>query len=761
LGVTTSEYSPEELTELLTGLMPEIPGYRVMRLIGRGGMSYVYLGVQESLDRQVAIKVIRPDALRDEVSKLRFEKEARTIAKLQHPCIVGIHEVGRTDEGLLFYVMPYLSKGHVGERDLTANEPRVFEVLRALLWALEYAHVRGVVHRDVKAENVLFDNADRPVLADFGIAINKRDRARITGSGFAVGSSPHMAPEQSRGERVDGRADLYSLGVLTYELLCGCLPYEHQDPLGLALMHAVDPVPRLPPEKQHWQAFIDGAMAKKPASRFADAQEMMAALDQVEALHGRTLQAMPAATGHTSTGMSTRWLRPLLAGVAVAMALLAVALFRLDGTRPLPPPADDTSLNVEARVSAGVEPPASATPSAAASLPPAAAFNDEAESSSEVASETLDDTAVVAAPLPPGARELGAARQQIIRRRLTQPAGDNALQSLRAARQLVPQAAELQELGALWLAAATPYISKALAAGDGSAARSLFHSAQSLAGELQLQSSPEWIALEQTVAAPLSARLQAGLAAIDLAAVRAARAEVAVWGIASTVFEPYWSQVMVVARPGERIRSGDTTMALARLPAADQPGLAMMATAVTRDDYTRFVADSGRPAAACRIRTARMTVRKRSWNSPGFEQGGDHPVVCVSPADAEAYAAWLGRRDKVRYRLPSAAEWQQHADFGGAVAACQQGRIACADQGTLAADAGPLAAPGLRAMHGNIRELAGCAACRRPPALGVGWRDSSARSPPRDADDVDAQFGYDDIGFRLVREVAFEELAVH
>ena len=275
------ELSPEELTALLSSYMPEIPGYRVLRRIGKGGMSQVYLGVQESLDRQVAIKVMSPAALTDEISKQRFEHEARTIAKLEHPCIVGIHEVGRTRQGLLYYVLPYLAKGHLGQRDFTHDEARAIEVLRSLLSALEYAHARGIVHRDVKAENVLFDNADRPLLTDFGIALSKRDSTRITTAGLAVGSGGYMAPEQARGEVVDGRADLYSVGVLAYELLTGKLPFQAADPLALALMHAQDPVPRLPADKKHWQPFLDRAMAKSPDNRYRNAQQMLSALNLI------------------------------------------------------------------------------------------------------------------------------------------------------------------------------------------------------------------------------------------------------------------------------------------------------------------------------------------------------------------------------------------------------------------------------------------------------------------------------------------------
>jgi serine/threonine-protein kinase PpkA len=131
---------------------PQADGYRIIKVIGHGGMSTVYLADQSSLGRKVALKVMLPEALADEVSRGRFENEAHTIARLQHPHIVGIHEVGRTRDGLPFYSMPYLSRGHLAQRNLRGDQPRVAGILRVLLQALDYAHVRGVVHRDVKAE---------------------------------------------------------------------------------------------------------------------------------------------------------------------------------------------------------------------------------------------------------------------------------------------------------------------------------------------------------------------------------------------------------------------------------------------------------------------------------------------------------------------------------------------------------------------------------------------------------------------------------
>lgn len=160
--------------------LPQIDGYRMLRPLGRGGMAVVYLAVQLSLDREVAIKVMALEASVDAERAERFEREARIIARLEHPSIVGIHEVGRTVDGRPYYVMPYLARGDLAQRDLSADEDQVIDVLAALLDALGYAHARGIVHRDVKPENVLFDSGGRPQLADFGIALSSAASMRVS-----------------------------------------------------------------------------------------------------------------------------------------------------------------------------------------------------------------------------------------------------------------------------------------------------------------------------------------------------------------------------------------------------------------------------------------------------------------------------------------------------------------------------------------------------------------------------------------------------
>ncbi|MBS0193935.1 MAG: protein kinase [Proteobacteria bacterium] len=302
---------------------PVVSGYRVRKRLGRGGMASVYLATQESLDRPVGIKVMAGDALADEVARQRFENEARTIAHLSHPHIVAIHEVGRSGDGRPYYVMPYLASGDLSQRGFAGDAARVAQVLRALLSALGYAHARGIVHRDVKRENVLFDADDRPMLTDFGIATSHRSDVRLTTAGLAMGSSNYMAPEQARGEAVDGRADLYSVGVLAFELLAGHPPFQADDALALALMHAQDPVPRLPPEHRHWQAFIDRAMAKSRDARYANAQDMEQALERaVQRPGGITGQVMQVVQGANAR----RW-KMLLALGAGALLVFAMAWY--------------------------------------------------------------------------------------------------------------------------------------------------------------------------------------------------------------------------------------------------------------------------------------------------------------------------------------------------------------------------------------------------------------------------------------------------
>src|SRR5689334_7149190 len=215
--------------------------YHITAVIRRGGMSMVYRAHQESLDRDVAIKVLRHD--HDPQFAARFKREARTIAQLQHHNILPIYDYGEQD-GLLYLVLQYIEHG-VTLADLLGAPMEPVAALRLvghLLDALGYAHARGVIHRDIKPSNILLPSPTWPMLADFGIAKLLNDtQARLTVPGLIIGTAAYMAPEQATGQAIDARTDLYSTGIVLYEMLTGRVPFDADTPMVVLNKQAYEP----------------------------------------------------------------------------------------------------------------------------------------------------------------------------------------------------------------------------------------------------------------------------------------------------------------------------------------------------------------------------------------------------------------------------------------------------------------------------------------------------------------------------------------
>jgi formylglycine-generating enzyme required for sulfatase activity len=257
----------------------DIPGYLIRREIGAGGMASVHLAVQTSLDREVALKVMAPALAADPTFSKRFLQEARMLASLAHPNIVAVYDVGVTPEQLHYFSMQYLPGGDFAARVARGiDERELTQTIAGVAKALGYAHQRGYVHRDVAPGNILYDANSNPVLTDFGIALAAASGSRITSTGFSVGTSHYMSPEQARGGDVDLRSDIYSLGVLCYYGLAGKPPYDGADGFAVAYAHVFEPIPRLPAERAHWQHLIDRALAKDAKDRYADTEEFLDAL---------------------------------------------------------------------------------------------------------------------------------------------------------------------------------------------------------------------------------------------------------------------------------------------------------------------------------------------------------------------------------------------------------------------------------------------------------------------------------------------------
>ncbi|MDQ2889092.1 MAG: serine/threonine protein kinase [Gemmatimonadota bacterium] len=259
--------------------------YELMRELGRGGMGVVYLAHDVRLDRPVAIKVLPQDLNSNDELHERFLREARTAARLSHPNIVPIYRADEID-GRAFFVMAYVDGKSLGERvfDSGAVAPVLASRwIRDVALALGYAHASGVVHRDVKPENILIDNASgRAMVADFGIA-RVAQASRLTSTGQVLGSVHFMSPEQVTNEPLDGRSDLYSLGAVAFYALSGTLPFSSEAAAAVLVAHVTTPAPSLrsvaPGVPASLCAIVDRCLKKDPALRYRTGDELASALE--------------------------------------------------------------------------------------------------------------------------------------------------------------------------------------------------------------------------------------------------------------------------------------------------------------------------------------------------------------------------------------------------------------------------------------------------------------------------------------------------
>ena len=259
--------------------------YRILEQIGEGGMGVVYRGYQESLNRYVAIKVLRGELARNQEFIARFGQEARAVARLSHPNILHVYDAGVV-EGRQYMAMDYAEGGSV--KDLLQRGPiqaeRAVSLAAQVADALDQAHQHGLVHRDVKPGNILLARDGRPLLTDFGIARALDASTRLTRTGASIGTPEYMSPEQGLAEPTDGRTDIYALGIVLYEMLTGHVPFHTETPMATLYKQVHEPPPPLrrnDAELPSWlEKVVAKALSKRPADRFQTASEFAAALRQ-------------------------------------------------------------------------------------------------------------------------------------------------------------------------------------------------------------------------------------------------------------------------------------------------------------------------------------------------------------------------------------------------------------------------------------------------------------------------------------------------
>ncbi|QFY89011.1 protein kinase [Magnetovirga frankeli] len=258
---------------------PQIPGYRIEALIAEGGMARVYRALQESLQRPVALKLMQAAA--DPSDNRRFLEEARTVAALRHPGIVTVFDIGSAGDQH-FISMELVEGGDLESRiGKGMAEDQALRIVRQLAEALGHVHAQGVVHRDIKPANILFRDDNGPLLSDFGIAKQLKLDLKLTQADLALGSPYYLSPEQAQGKKIDGRSDIYSLGIVLYEMLSGKLPFRGKEAMDTILMHLNQPLPPLKKSLAHLQPLLERMTAKQPRQRYANAAQLLQALDEL------------------------------------------------------------------------------------------------------------------------------------------------------------------------------------------------------------------------------------------------------------------------------------------------------------------------------------------------------------------------------------------------------------------------------------------------------------------------------------------------
>lgn len=736
----------------------QIPGYTIIRKIGSGGMSEVYLAKQDSLKREVAIKVLQNRSYGDPKIIHRFLHEAETIAKLYHPNIVSIYEVGQLADDVIFYSMPYLPNGDLTDFQYENNN-QLISLILSISEGLNYAHQQGVIHRDIKPENILFDQFGQVQIADFGIAISESSK-RLTKEDHIVGSATYMSPEQARSKPVDARTDIYSLGVVLYELLAGKPPFKKSDDLATLMAHVNDPAPKLPENVSQWQEFIDRCLAKNPDDRYQDISSLQ---------HAMTTLHKKSVNDSSDTNITTQNSHHQTLLIIPVIGILALFVYLVTKS-PEENLTDDDFFTTEKRNSAD---PVVTVPQLETLIKP------------EISLVEADRLIIEAA-------------ERVEQYKLTSPKDDNALDRYLKVLKSYPEHEPAQQgIYAISLKY-FELISNKIASRQYTSASKVVDTVLSTWGKAGLSRdhfSGEISLLLNTINVQFNKESKK---------LRKNNAEM-IFNIAEKLIDNNRTldnlKNQLDKIPNEAtVLNAPYDISVVVIPATlsndepshyNGPDFAMTRNEITRKQYEIFAKETNRKNSKCKSMASKsLSFSAKNWQKPGIPQQDNHPVVCVTWQDAQAYATWLSQKTGHQYRLPSKNEIQ-HAKkilFINNPSDCVKDNIAgvesrdmaiygkpykCDDNYRYTSPVGRFSGNrlGIKELFGNVKEwTVNCSisddnnnlldkiirsnACDRRFVAGKSWRDG--QSPAQtDKDEIylKSNYGYTHVGIRLVRQI--------
>ena len=749
-----------------------IPGYRILKKIRQGGMSTVYLANQLSVGREVAIKVMSPSLNSDPSFGSRFYREAKIVGQLSHPNIVSIYDVG-SHRQYNYIAMDYLPGLPLQDRlDHGISPKDAIRIIKEIAIALDYAHQRGYVHRDIKPDNILFREDDTAVLCDFGIAKALKNQVKMTQVGSVLGTPHYMSPEQAQGKEIDGRADLYSLGVVFYQMISGQVPFDGDDAVAIAVKHMTSPIPKLPGQHKALQPLIEKMMSKKTAERFQSGTEIVAALDEYE--HNATIRKTPLLTPTGATTVQILGLIKVLIGSLSNAVVLAIKRLMLTQVRLRPSNVQLTNKQLEDIDQFVLSENDGDLPEGMDDVPliqdtieqPATRINLRRFCALLAA---LLVTAGIGywyfQPLSPRptSSEAANAKPYAIKpivtavEEATEPAVNPALNDLQPPDENQAQVPEPSAETIPDQAIDQPESTDAANASEPAPKNY----------SLTVNSTPSSAKVRILNIKPRYHRgmlLSPGAYHIEVSAaghepkrlwlrIKSANRRVAV------SLKPIQKKVLPAGSTiQDTLANGAMAPQMVVLPASDnaEPSIAMGQYEVSFDDYDEYARQQNQPLPD-----------DKGWGR------GKRPVIYVSYQDAEDYARWLSAQTGHSYRLPSRAEWQHGASAGQSTtywwgdskirghANCRRGCFSKFAKllGTRTAPAGEYPANdfGLQNTSGNVAEwVEGCedADCNTASIAGGSHQDNVKALTSRSLKVVETNTRSKAIGFRLVRELS-------